>query len=403
MTTLERPLAPGATASLVIGLSVGLVIAWGTTFNVPAALWRDMARDLAVAKEWIFAGPSVMLIIAALLSPRLGRGMDARGARLYLVGGSIAGAIGLVLAALAPNIVVFLIAWAIFGAAMALGYTNAVFVAVAQTTGERARRIMGLVTVISAASASVSWPASAFLGEAIGWRGTLLVFALANILVALPIHLAVVPRGRGVASRPPPESPMFARRLPDARWRDAAVLLALATGLQGSVSWGLYLHFITVFEGLGHTALSALFLASLIGPASMAARLLEVSFAGKYSAVAVGVAAIAAMVGSLVLFVLAGGSFWGGVVVALLYGGSTGVAALSRATIPLELFGPERYGTILGRLSLPQNLAYAASPVVLAALMTWGGPNLLLGFAIAAALGSLAALLALWRLTREAR
>lgn len=393
----------GGTAGFVIALALGNVVAWGTTFNVPAVLWRDIARDLDTTKELVFAGPTVMLLVAALVAPRLGAGMDARGARPYLLGSSMVTALGLLISALSQHVLVFLLAWVAFGIAMALGFSNAVFVAVAQATGERARRIMGLVTVLSAASATISWPSGVLLGEAIGWRGTLLVYVLVNLLITLPVHAMMVPRQGGATVRLQPDVPARFRPLPAARWRIAAVLFAIATGLQGAVSWGLYLHFITIFEALGHSSTFALVMGSLIGPASMAARLMEVLFASRYSAVAVGFAGMVGMLASLVLFLAAGGHVLGGVAVAILYGSSTGVVALTRATIPLELFGPERYGSILGRLSLPQNVAYAASPVVLAALMTWGGPGLLLGFAIAAALGSLAAMLALMRLIGSAR
>jgi hypothetical protein len=45
-----------------------------------------------------------------------------------------------------------------------------------------------------------------------------------------------------------------------------------------------------------------------------------------------------------------------------LYGAGNGIGAVARGTVPLALFGPERYPVLIGRLGLPILIAMAVSP-----------------------------------------
>ncbi|MCJ9754919.1 MFS transporter, partial [Neorhizobium sp. BETTINA12A] len=57
------------------------------------------------------------------------------------------------------------------------------------------------------------------------------------------------------------------------------------------------------------------------------------------------------------------------VVFMVLYGFGTGVLAVARALLPLSLFSPREFGLQSARLSMPQNLANAAAPVIFTALL----------------------------------
>lgn len=61
------------------------------------------------------------------------------------------------------------------------------------------------------------------------------------------------------------------------------------------------------------------------------------------------------------------------VVFMLLYSFGTGVLAVARALLPLSLFSPREFGLQSARLSLPQNLATAAAPVIFTAILDRAG------------------------------
>ena len=66
-----------------------------------------------------------------------------------------------------------------------------------------------------------------------------------------------------------------------------------------------------------------------------------------------------------------------------------------RAVAPLTLFGRDAYAVVLGRLAVPQNIAFALSPMLLAAVMSHAGPRATLGLVCAASVLGFAAMLAL--------
>ncbi|MGL1446898.1 hypothetical protein ACSTIZ_00115, partial [Vibrio parahaemolyticus] len=47
---------------------------------------------------------------------------------------------------------------------------------------------------VTGLSSSIFWPTTAFLAEALGWRGTCLVYATAMLLVCLPLYTFGLPR-----------------------------------------------------------------------------------------------------------------------------------------------------------------------------------------------------------------
>ena len=77
-----------------------------------------------------------------------------------------------------------------------------------------------------------------------------------------------------------------------------------------------------------------------------------------------------------------------------------GVIAVARATLPLALFGRNGFGAMLGRLTVPQNLTFAAAPLLFALLVERLGASGTL--VVSAAIQSLA-LLAMVMLVRRLR
>jgi hypothetical protein len=62
----------------------------------------------------------------------------------------------------------------------------------------------------------------------------------------------------------------------------------------------------------------------------------------------------------------------------VLYGAGNGIGSVARGTVPLALFGPERYPVLMGRLALPLLIAMAASPLLGGIALERAGPDALL-------------------------
>jgi hypothetical protein len=69
----------------------------------------------------------------------------------------------------------------------------------------------------------------------------------------------------------------------------------------------------------------------------------------------------------------------------VLYGAGIGLESIARGTLPLAVFGPERYPVIMGRIAMPSLIAQALAPTIGALLLKTGGPDgaLVMSFTVA--------------------
>src|SRR5204862_8331653 len=112
---------------------------WGTSFYFPGVLAGPIAADTGWPLSLIVGGVSLGLLVAGLISPRVGRVIGARGGRPVLALSSILFATGLCVIGLAPVLPVYLLGWAIVGTAMGTGLYDAAFAALGRLYGAAAR------------------------------------------------------------------------------------------------------------------------------------------------------------------------------------------------------------------------------------------------------------------------
>jgi hypothetical protein len=69
----------------------------------------------------------------------------------------------------------------------------------------------------------------------------------------------------------------------------------------------------------------------------------------------------------------------------VLYGAGIGLESIARGTLPLAIFGPDRYPVIMGRIAMPSLIAQAAAPSIGALLLEATGLDGALAIFLAAA------------------
>ena len=84
-----------------------------------------------------------------------------------------------------------------------------------------------------------------------------------------------------------------------------------------------------------------------------------------------------------------------------LYAAGNGIFSMARGALPLTLFGPERYGPVMGRLGRPGLIAQAIAPTVGAVLLLAGGANLVLTVLATLALANMILVIILWSSVRS--
>ena len=213
---------------VVTALGVTQILAWGSTFYLLAVLAPAIARDTGWGYDWTIAGVSVGLLVAGIVSPRVGRFISGYGGRPVLAAGAVLLAVGLAALGLAPNLPMYLMAWAIVGAGMGAGLYDAAFSTLGNIYGSSARGTIAAVTLFGGFASTVCWPLSAYLVATFGWRGACLVYAAIQIAIALPIYLLALPRGRPADAAQAKPAPARVR-LQAGEHRPFAILAAVVT------------------------------------------------------------------------------------------------------------------------------------------------------------------------------
>jgi len=394
--------AAKVTSLATAGLGFTQIVGWGTTFLMPSVLGRRMEDSLGIPSEIVFSGITVMFAVGAICSPRVGRLIDRTGARTIMASGSVVYALSLAALAFSQGLVTYLLCWAGLGIASTLALSTPSSIAIAQVAGPAARRAIGMLAIIGGFASTVFWPLSGALDAAVGWRGTLLIYAAIHLFACAPIHLLVLPSRPPTHHLSPAAAPVPTGVPPEVRSR-AYLLLSLTLSTGAFVFTGAMVHMIEIFRGLGHPAASAVLLASLIGPAQVTIRLFELLFGHRYSIMNSAVLGSAALPLCLALFLIAGGNFAAALLAVLAYGFANGLKAVQRATLPLALFSRAQFGTIMGRLALPQGIVSASSPPILAFVLAQYGTSGALWLTLAAASISLVAMILLARIGRTIR
>lgn len=357
---------------LLCGLVLTRLIGWGTTFYSPSVLVQALDRELKLNAEIVFGGITILLVTGALVAPAIGRVLDREGTRRSMCVGAIVCALGFVVLALAQGPVSYLASWFVIGLGHAMSLANVGNVTVAQLMGERTRRVIGLMMLVTGLASSLFWPLTAILMDAFGWRTTVFIFAAMQIVIVLPIY-AAVPRYRGHSTpsegTPMPISAAETGRVAPGQRRLAFWLTAFAFSASGLVSWGLPLHLITLFQEGGLTQAEAVWIATLGGPATIAARAIDATLGERLPVERVALFGL--LLGPLcclMLPFLPMGLAAAGLFVVLL-NAALGVISVARATLPLSLFGRRGFAVMLGQLTVPQNIAFAAAPLLFAVLI----------------------------------
>jgi MFS family permease len=399
MAAQDSPPRHGVFASLadpvVIALGLTQTIGYGTLYYGYGVLAPVIARDLDVPLDWFFAAFTIGLLLGGVVAPLSGRELDRRGARSVMRLGSALAGLALLLCAITPNIWLFSLALVFAEMAACLVLYEAAFAGLTQIHRMGARPSITALTLIAGFASTVFWPLTQWMLGAFGWRWTLALFGLANILICAPLHHIMLRGAKPLADGPTvasgePEQTGPALLTGDAR-RRALILFALAVCVSSLVYSAVPVHMLRIIENEGFTPEKAALIAMLMGPMQVVARLIDFSAGKRLDALMTGRIALIGLCVSLALLMLASGTAFAAVAFALVYGASQGLITIARGTVPLQLFGAAGYGALVGRITGLRFIFSAAGPLVFAAASTRLSMDAALGIMAGAALFSLIA------------
>lgn len=339
-----------------------------------------MAAELGLATAWIFTAFSAGLLLSAFLGPAAGRLIDVYGGRRVLPASSLVFAAGLAMLGMSSGLWSLFASWLVIGLGMSAGLYEAAFATLAGIYGRDARRSITGITLIAGFASTVCWPLSAYMDVTIGWRATCYVWAVAHLAIGVPINL-LLPAARTVEKAVEPAA--------SAPTGQGSMLVMAGLSFVFAATWfcstAMAAHLPRVLQESGATLATAVAAAALVGPAQVAARLLEFWLMRHVHPI------VSARIATLAHPVAAAGLMAAGSPAAtafvVTHGAGNGVMTIAIGTLPLALFGAAGYGLRQGFLMAPARLLSASAPFLFDLLLArYGTSSLILtaGLGIAA-------------------
>jgi predicted MFS family arabinose efflux permease len=348
---------------VVAALGSTQTLAWASSYYLPAILGAPIAQALGLPTSVFFGIFSIALLASAAAGPAVGKIIDRHGGRGLLAASNLVLALGLALLAQADGVVGLVIAWIPLGAGITMGLYDPAFATLTRFYGRDARNPITGITLIAGFASTIGWPVSAFLLHHYGWREACLVWAALNLVVCLPVNLLLIPKAPaelphtgaspgGDVAEPP---------------RGAMLVLAFFFSAAWFVTGAMAAHLPRLLQAAGASPAEAVAAAALVGPAQVAARLVEFGLLRRLHPLIS--ARCAALMHPLAALALSVSGPLGIAGFALLHGAGNGMITIAKGTLPLAIFGPHGFGLRSGMLSAPARLTQSAAPFLFGLLL----------------------------------
>ena len=370
--------APGTPLSTTLAvLAITQTLGWGVLSLLPV-VGSTIAADLGMSLPSVFLGTSTMYVVTALAAPMLGSWLVRLGARTLMLAGFATGAGGLLLLAASSGPVGYFAGWTLLGLFSASSLATSAYVYLNAVAGQRAKTAIGSLMLVTGLASSIFWPLTASLSAQVGWRTTVVVYAVALMVVALPmIRFGLRDSGTTAEAARPKETGGGARRP-----RGTFGLIVGAIVCNGFVTVGFEAVIIETVRALGVGAAEAIAIGSLVGLLKVGGRLLDIAGGGRWDGLTTGLIAALVMPLGIGVLLVGGDTRWALGLFALLFGLAAGAFAVARATLPLVFYDKAAYALAMARIGLPLNLIYATAPPLLSALLVHSGAQAVLGCAL---------------------
>lgn len=376
---------PRTTVLAVCALGLTQIVAWGTSFYALGVLAQPIMAATGWSSQVVFGGFTVAVLASSAVSTPAGWLMDRWGARTLMSWGFAGLAVTLAALSQVDSVLAYFAAWALTGLAMRFTLYDAAFPALVQVDPESGRRAIAYLTLFGGFASTVGWMAGHWLAEGFGWRATLLIFAASNLLICLPLALFGLPKplpqkteardAEGPANSAMHKTAGSAGEPAYLTGRSRLVALALFSVVMSAnaIVFGVgAVQLVPLIEMAGVAGGLAVTIASLKGIAQVGGRVVDLAFGKLISPMMLGRLAIGLLPLSFIALLAFGGPA-AAAVFTVTFGVSNGLVTIVRGAVPLALFGPAGYGTIVGVLATPILLFNALAPLGFAWIVETSG------------------------------
>jgi MFS family permease len=312
------------------------------------------------------------LIIAGLMGVPIGSLVDRRGARLLMSCGSALAGLALFGLARVATLWQFYLLWSGgLGLAMALTLYPVTFTVVANWFVRKRGTALAVLTLVGGLSSPICIPLAGVLVAHVGWRSTLVVLGLAQLLIALPLHALLLrrhPEDLGLSPDGEPALPIQADApLPGATLSEALEspvfwLLTASLALVMLGSTVVFVHQVAFMISRGTDAVLAATLSGMLGLASLPGRYIFNMLSSGISAQKLLTLSVVAQAVGIVVLVQASSLGWL-ILYVVIYGCAYGAFSPLRASVMADHFGRRAYGAITAVQGIPVAVCGGLGPL----------------------------------------
>lgn len=366
---------------LVGTLGLTTIISYGTTQYLFGVLVAPLSQDLGWNRASISGAYTGSVLLAGLLGVPIGRLVDRRGARLLMTAGSLLAGAALLGLATIQQLWQFYLLWSGgLGVATALTLYPVTFTVVANWFVQRRGAALALLTLVGGLASPIFIPLAGFLIAPLGWRGTLMVMGLIQLLVALPLHALLVRRHPEDLGLWPDGGPA-----PLADQQGILPGVPLQIAVRGATFWLLtgafalislatsvvIVHQVAYLIGRGVPGAAAASVAGLVGVSSLPGRYILNWLSDRLGPHRLLGICLVAQAGGVLL--LLGGTLRWLIAYILVYGMAFGAVSPLRASVMAEYFGRRAFGAITAVQGIPVAICAAFGPLGAGWLYDWLG------------------------------
>lgn len=341
-------------------LCVTQITSWGILYYAFPVLAPDISRATGWPTTAVVAALSGAQLVTAVVGIPVGRWLDRRGPRAVMTTGSVLGVCALVAIVMAQNLVWFVVAWAVAGAAMSGVLYPPAFAALTRWYGPRRISALTVLTLAGGLASTVFAPVTALLAAHLDWRHTYLVLAVVLAAITIPLH------AWGLKGPWPEVGPPLAehaeRSDPRRIARSGAFLvLVVALSLATFSAFAVVVNLVPLLTERGVSPGIAAVALGLGGAGQVLGRLGYATLSRRTSVRArTGIILLATSVTTALLSVLT--SVVALIAAAVVAGTARGVFTLLQATAITDRWGAVHYGRLNGLMSAPMTITMALAP-----------------------------------------
>lgn len=375
MTSSPHHTPPRAGGLFISLLGAAQICSWGSLYYAFPLVASAMTEDLGWSKTELYGAATLGLALAGLAAYPIGAAIDSGRGRLIMTGGSLAAGALLILWAYAGNMALFYLAVAGIGAMQAATLYDPAFAVVARRAGPlHARTGITAITMWGGFASTVFIPLVHLLISHAGWRETLLVLGLINILICAALNFIAIDPSRDAPTPTTAGHGATTREVMKQVLRQPVFwALAIAFTAYSAMFSGFTFHLYPLLIERGFDAATVVSAIAVIGPAQVGGRL-AIWLAVPHAPVRiVGSLIVAVFPVAFLALEFMPPSFYGVAAFAVCFGAANGIMTIVRGLVVPELLTRRAYGAVNGALAIPATAARAVAPAGLALLWSAAG------------------------------